>query len=139
MAFDITKKSAAATGTIELKDGSGAPLLDDAGAPLTVTVHSPASKAWQQANAEKNRRQAERMRKAGGRAEALLDGAREDQIEFLTRITIGFNGLEYPGAGKTPGEQARAIYDDDALGFIRDHVFAEANDWAAFTSGSAKS
>lgn len=42
MAFDITKKRARETGTIELKDGDGSPLCDDAGERLSVTVHGPA-------------------------------------------------------------------------------------------------
>jgi len=37
------------------------------------------------------------------------------------------------------GDPIRALYEDDALGYIRDHVYAEVNDWSAFTSASAKS
>lgn len=135
MAFDITKKRASETGIIDLKDGDGSPLLDDAGNTLTVTVHSPASKQYQQAQSEVNRKRAERLRKNGGKMEAALDNALADQIEFLCRITVSFNGgIDHPDA-KTKG-LARAIYEDDQLGFIRDHVYGEAGDWSSFLQPS---
>jgi len=135
MTFDITRKRAVETGDIELKDGDGAPLYDDAGKALSVTVYSPASKLWQQANADMNRKRAERMRKNGGRVEAALDNAREDQIEFLCRITTRLNNFTYP---VKDGDPIRALYEDDGLGYIRDHVYSEANDWSAFTRRPAK-
>ena len=64
MAYDITKKRVTETGEITLKDADGSPLLDDDGNELTVTVHGPGSKVWQQASAEQNRKRAERMRHA---------------------------------------------------------------------------
>ena len=138
MAFDITQKRATDTGVIELKNGDGSPMVNEKGEPFTVTVHSPASKIWMQADADKSRKRAERLRKNGGKVEAALDGATQDQIEFLTRVTLRFNGdIEHPDAG-TKG-LTRAIYEDDALGFIRDHVDREVNDWSAFTKGSATS
>lgn len=140
MAFDITRKRASETGEIELKNGDGSPMIDDDGNPLSVTVHGPGSKVWQQASAEMNRKRAERLRKNGGKLEAALDNATEDQIEFLTRVTISFNGWEYPvEKGGAPNAMFRACYADDTLGFIRDHLFAEVNDWAGFTSSSTKS
>lgn len=140
MAFDITKKRALETAQIELKGGDGAPLLDDEGNQLHVTVQGPASKVWQQATAEMNRKRAERLRKNGGRMEAALDNAREDQIDFLCRVTVSFDGWDYPVEAKAgPQAMFRAAYSDDAIGFIRDYVYSEVNDWSAFTKGSAKS
>lgn len=134
--FDITAKRAAETGNIDLKDGDGSPMLDDAGLPVSVTVYSPASKQWAQAQAEMNRKRAERLRKNGGKMEAALDNARGDQIEFLCRVTIKLNGFEYPAdKGADP---IRALYEDDALGFIRDHVYSEVTDWSGFTSQPVK-
>lgn len=139
MAFNIKARGASETGTIELKAGDGSPLNDDAGNVLSVTVHSPASKQWEAAQAAMNRKRAERLRKNGGKLEAALDNAKADQVTFLTAITIRFNGdIEHPDA-ENSGDLARAIYEDDTLGFIRDHVFAESGDWASFTGGSAKS
>lgn len=135
--FDITKKRVNETGTIELKAADGSPLTDDSGNVLSVTVHGPGSKVWQQAQAEQSRKQAERMRKNGGKVEAALDNAKADQIEFLCRVTVAFNGWSYPvEAGQN---EFRAAYGDDTIGYIREHVYAESRDWAAFTKGSASS
>lgn len=140
MAYDITKKRAVETAQIELKNGDGSPLLDDDGNPLFVTVNGPASKVWQQATSEQNRRRTERLRKNGGKLESAYDHAKADQIDFLCRVTVSFDGWDYPmDAKSTQQATIRAAYEDDGLGFIRDHVYSEVNDWAAFTKGSAPS
>lgn len=139
MAFDITQKRAAETAEIPLKNGDGSPMYgEDGKTQLTVTVHGPGSKVWKQAQADKNRKRAERMRK-GGKMESALDNAAEDEIDFLTRVTVKFSAeIEHPDASNKK-DIPRAIYADDALGFISDHVLAEVNNWDAFTKGSAKS
>jgi hypothetical protein len=136
--FDITKRRVSETGKIELKGPDGTPLKDDDGNVLSVTVHGPGSKVWQEASADLNRQRAARLRKAGGRIEGAMDSAVEDQVELLARVTISFNGWEYPDVG-SGADMFRAAYGDPLLGFIRDQVLAEVNDWAAFTGGSAKS
>lgn len=138
MAFDITKKRAAETAKIELVTGEGSPLNDDDGNRLGVTVYGPGSKRWEQANAERSRKRTLRIEKNRGKLSAALDGGQEDEIEFLVSITISFDGWEYPAeegewAGKS--DMFRAAYSDRAIGFIRDHVHAESNNWAAFTLG----
>lgn len=140
--FDITKKRASETGVIDLKNGDGGMLYDDEGNQLSVTVYGPGSKIWQQADAENNRRRNERIRKAGGNFTTALDNVKDDQIDFLVRVTISFDGWEYPaekGKWATQAEMFRAAYSDDSIGFIRDHVFSEVRDWTAFTKGSATS
>lgn len=138
MAFNFTSKRAAETADIPLKNGDGSPLLGEDGKPLTVTVYGPASPAWEQATAEVNRRRAKRMRENGGKIEAALDDAKQDQIDFLTRVTVKFNGDVEHDDAKNKNDLPRAIYSDASLGFIREHVHAEANDWSAFTKGSVK-
>lgn len=142
MAFDITKKRALETADIDLVNGDGSPMLDDAGNALSVTVHGPGSKQWQQADAERSRRRTARIEKNRGKLMAALDNARDDEIDFLCAVTVSFNGWEYPAPEgkkwKTDGEMYRAAYSDDTLGFIRDHVHREVNDWSVFTTGSAK-
>ena len=141
MTFDITKKRALETAAIDLVNGEGSPLTDDAGDVLSVTVHGPGSKVWQQADAERNRRRTSRIEKNRGKLTAALDNAKEDEIDFLVAITVSFNGWEYPQPeGGTWGGQKdmfRAAYADDTIGYIRDHVHREANDWSVFTKGSA--
>ncbi len=142
MAYDITRKRAAETAEIELVEGDGSPMLDDEGHQLTVTIHGPGSKLWQQADAERSRRRAQRFEK-NRKASAAFEEAREDQLDFLSAITVSFNGWEYPHpeGKKWPTKRAEflAAYSDDSIGYIRDHVNSEANNWSAFTKGSARS
>ena len=139
MAFDISARRASETATIELKNGDGSPLVDEEGKPISVVVSGPGTKIYRQADAERNRKRTKRLRANGGKPEANIDEALEDHIDFLAAITVKFNGdIEHPDA-KNKGDIARAIYADDSLGFIREHVTSEASDWSAFTKGSAKS
>lgn len=135
MAVNLSAKRATETGAINLKNADGSPMVDEQGAPATAIVYGPGSKVWQQANADKARKQAERMRKNGGKIEAALDSALPDQIDFLCRVTLRFENIEFPLPEGTT-DLARAVYSDDALGFIRDHVWEQVNDWSAFTNGS---
>lgn len=141
--FDITKKRALEIADIPLVNGDGSPLYDDDGNELSVTVHGPGSKIWQQADAERSRRRTARIEKARGRIAAALDHARDDETDFLCSITVSFNGWEYPnpegGEWRGKADMFRAAYSDDAIGYIRDHVHKEANDWSVFTRGSATS
>ena len=145
MAYNILQKRAAETAKVELVQGDGAPLLDDDGNVLTVTIYGPGSKRWQQADAERSRKRTQRIEKNRGRISAALEGSTEDEIDFLVAITVSFDGWEYPapanddgtpGAFASPRDQFRAAYADDAIGFIRDHVHKEGTNWSAFTQGS---
>jgi hypothetical protein len=137
MAFDITQKRALETAKIDLVEGSGAPMLDNDGNQLTVTVYGPGSKRWQQADADRNRKRTARIEKNRGRLAAALDGSKADELDFLVAITISFDGWSYPapdgGTWASASDMFRAAYNDDTIGFIRDHVHKEANDWSAFT------
>ena len=138
MAFDISTRRASETAEIELKNGDGTPLKDDEGNAIGVVIHGPGSKTYRQAEAERSRKRAKRVRESGGKLESAMDDAADDQIAFLSAITVKFTGdVSHPDAEKK-ADLARAIYADDSLGFIRDQVSAEANDWSAFTKGSAK-
>ena len=82
--FDITKRKTSETAIIELTDGDGSPLYDDDGVRLTVTICGPASKTWQQADAERSRQQALRVEKNPRRvASAIVDNRKEDDLVFL--------------------------------------------------------
>lgn len=137
--FDITKKRVAETAKIELTDGDGAPLLDDDGNRLSVTLWGPGSKTWQQADAERNRRQAVRAEKNPRKiASTIADHRRDDGIDFLVAITVSFNGWSYPGEYPSPRDMFKAAYSDDSIGFIRDQIDKEGNDWSAFAAGNSK-
>lgn len=146
--FDITKKRANETARIELIDGEGAPLTDEEGNVLAVTVFGPGSKRWQQADAERNRKRTQRLEKNRRNLAAAIEGSKDDEVEFLVSITQSFDGWIYPApktadwsegdpdpAWPTSAQMYRAAYDDDTIGFIREHVHSEASSWGAFTKG----
>ena len=136
--FDITKKRVSDTAQIDLTDGDGSPLLDDDGNRLSVTLCGPGSKTWQQADAERSRKQASRAEKNPRKiASTIIDHRRDDDIEFLTAITVSFNGWEYPGDFPLQRDMFKAAYSDNSIGYIRDQLTAAGNDWGAFSkSGS---
>lgn len=137
--FDITKKRAADTAKIKLKNGDGSPLKDDDGVELTVTIYGPGSQTWADAQAEMNRKRAERLKSADGNVALVLSGGEEEQNEFLADITVSFDGWEYPMEGKQPKRAMfLACYSDKQLGYLRDQINQEAGSWSAFTKGSAK-
>lgn len=142
--FDITKRRALETAEIRLTDGDGSPLLDDDKNRLTVTLYGPASKQWQAADAERNRRQLARAEKQPRKvAAAIADGKREDDNHFLTSITVSFNGWNYPHPDAATGatwptqrEMFKACYEDGGFAFIRDQLLKEGEEHTAFTKGS---
>ncbi len=139
MAFDITRKRAAETAAIELTDGDGAPLFDDAGNRLSVTLCGPGSKTWQQADAERSRKMSVRAEKNPRKmASAMAEHRKDDDIEFLVAITVSFNGWTYPGEFSSQREMFKAAYSDDTIGFIRDQLSKEGNDWSAFSQTAPK-
>ena len=139
MAFDITRKRAAETAVIELTDGDGAPLLDDDGKRLTVTLCGPGSKTWQQADAERSRKMSVRAEKNPRKiASAISDHRKDDEIEFLIAITVSFNGWTYPGDYTSNRDMFKAAYSDDGIGYIRDQLSKEGNDWSAFSQTTPK-
>ncbi len=142
MTFDIKKYRAMESAPIELVDGEANPIYNEQGDPMSVTVFGPGSKIWQQAEAEMRRRKVSRIDKARGKLTAAVDNDREDEIEFLVRITVSLNGWTYPhpegGQWPAAAEMYRALYSDDEVGFIRDHLYREARDWGNFTKASAK-
>lgn len=137
--FDITKKRALETAKIDLTDGEGAPLLDDDGNRLSVTLCGPGSKTWQQADADRRRKQASRAEKNPRRiASTIIDHRRDDEIDFLVAITVSFNGWVYPGDFPSQRDMFRAAYADDGIGYIRDQLSAAGNDWSAFSTSASK-
>lgn len=139
MAINLSNIRAQDTALIELTNGDGAALIDDAGHIASITIHGPGSKQWQQADAERNRSRAERMSKNRRNTAAVMDGMLDDEITFLTNITVSLNNIDYDGEFTDAKDMARAIYSDVGLGFIRDQISSQASDWSVFTKGSAKS
>ena len=80
--FDITTLSAAETSTVELLGGDDAPLYDDKGKPLSITVYGPGTKVYQRAQARQVRRHArQRQPQPAKPADGQDQEAREDGPE----------------------------------------------------------
>lgn len=138
MAVNLLDIQVPATGLIKLKNPDGSAMLDGNQQPALVRVHSPASKVWEVANASLRRKAMKRVREHNGKLEAAADDA-EDKVAYLVAITEEFINVEVPLPDGQIGAKAlvRAIYENPALGFIRDQVEAASSDWGSFTDGSA--
>lgn len=139
MAYDITQVAAVETSVVELVDGKDEPLNDSEGKRLSVTVYGPGSKQYARAQARKNNAIVARLKKKG-KSEASAEENAAETAEFLAACTVSFNGWEYPDAAQRGDvEHFKAAYADPKLGYIRDQVNEHINDWANFTTSSAKS
>lgn len=137
MAVNLLEIQVPAVGQVNLKHPDGSPLLDENQQHAFARVHSPASKVYEVANAARRRKSMKRVREAGGRFEAGIEGS-EDTIEFLVMITEEFVNVVVPLPEGETGSKAlvRAILSNPSLGFIREQIEAAANDWSSFLGGS---
>lgn len=136
MTFDITAHAAQETGILELLNGQDEPLLDDKGNRLSITLYGPGSKPYANAQAKRNNRTIERLRKKG-KSELSAEEQAADTAEFLAACTVSFNGWEYgPAKGRGEKEHFKAAYSEASLGFIRDQVAEYIGDWSNFTGSS---
>ncbi len=136
--FDITTLAAEETATLDLLNGQDEALNDDKGNRLSITLYGPGSKSHANAQAKRNNRTLERLRKKG-KTDLSAEEQASETAEFLAACTVSFNGWEYsPAKGRGEKEHFKAAYSDPGLGFIRDQVAEFIGDWANFTKGSAK-
>ena len=134
--FDISQEAVADTATLELNRANGSPLLGEGGERASITLCSPGSKTYIQAEAEAKRQIRARVDKAGGRVTAGLEGKESDEIEFFAKITVSFNNFEYAdpegGKFKSKHEMYKAFYANDALGYLHEQVEGFHKDWGNF-------
>lgn len=136
--FDITKAAVQPTATLNLLSAENEPLLDDNKKPLSITLYGPGSTEFQRANARRQNRVVDRLKKKG-KADMTADEQRENNAEYYASLTISFNGWDYPPAPNASGPDLfKAAYGDPTIGFIVDQVAEFVGDWANFTPTSAK-
>lgn len=137
--FDITKLAATETSIVELVGGDDAPLYDDKGKRLTITVYGPGTKVYQRAQQRQQNQLMDKIKKRG-KMDQTADEKLAEQADFLAACTVSFNGFAYPPAEGLEGEALfRKAYADPTIGFIAAQVAAHINDWANFTKSSAES
>ena len=137
--FDITQTAVEETAVCELNNADDAPLIGDENKQCTVTLYGPGSAPYAQAEAKRQNRLLERLRRKG-KTEMSAEEQRGESAEFLAAITISFNNFAYPPAGDATGKDLfRALYMDRKVGFITDQVQKFVGDWGNFTGSSATS
>ena len=137
--FDITKLAATETSIVELVGGDDAPLFDDKGKRLTITVYGPGTKVYQRAQQRQQNQLMDKIKKRG-KMDQTAEEKLAEQADFLAACTVSFNGFTYPPADGLEGQELfRKAYSDASIGFIAAQVAAHINDWANFTKSSAQS
>lgn len=137
--FDITKLAATETSIVELVGGDDAPLYDDKGKRLTITVYGPGTKVYQRAQQRQQNQLIDKIKKRG-KMDQTAEEKLAEQADFLAACTVSFNGFSYPPADGLEGQDLfRKAYADPSIGFIAAQVAAHINDWANFTKSSAES
>ncbi len=137
--FDITKLAATETSIVELVGGDDAPLFDDKGKRLTITVYGPGTKGYRRAQQRQQNQLMDKIKKRG-KMDQTAEEKLAEQADFLAACTVSFNGFAYPPADGLEGQELfRKAYADPSIGFIAAQVAAHINDWANFTKSSAES
>ena len=137
--FDITKLAATETSIVELVGGDDAPLYDDKGKRLSITVYGPGTTIYQRAQQRQQNQLMDKIKKRG-KMDQTAEEKLAEQADFLAACTVSFNGFAYPPADGLEGQDLfRKAYADPSIGFIAAQVAAHINDWANFTKSSAES
>ena len=137
--FNLKKLAIAATADMIVRDAAGEAQLDDAGLPLSITMHSPGTKAYQKAKHASEERNNNRVfSRMQGKAESKQTA--EDKIaeraEFLASVTISFNNFGYED--KRGYEMFKAAYGDIEIGHIADDADKFLGDRGNFWKASPK-
>ena len=90
--FDITTLAATDTSTLELVGGDDAPLFDEKGKRLSITVYGPGSKVYQRAQARQQNQLMDKIKKRG-KMDQTAEEKLAEQADFLAACTVSFNGF----------------------------------------------
>lgn len=139
--FDITNTKVAEQATIMLTDAEEAPLIGDDDKQCSITVYGPGSRQYAAAEAKKNNKVMDRLKRKG-KADMSAEDQRAQQADFLAALTVEFHNFTYPpvkDGEEVPVPDPRALYMDRSLGFITDQVQNFVGDWGNFSGKSAAS
>ena len=134
--MDIRKFAVEESATLELLSAADELLTGDDGQAMTVTLNGPGSKHYARAQAARQNRMIDKLKRKGKADQSAEDKARE-QAEFLSGCTKEFSAnIEYEGL--TGEALFKAVYADQSIGFIAEQVEKYLGDWGNFTKGSPK-
>lgn len=124
--FDLSVLEAEDTGTVELLDIKGDPLMVN-GKRAAVVVYGPGSEQYQRASAKLQTATEQRLIQAArGKAKDDVEENRKRSIERLSAVT-----KEIVGMPLTP----QAFYANTKLGYLHKQVTDYIDDWANFAKG----
>jgi len=133
--MDIKKFAVEPTVRLHLRDASDELMYADKEKTkeMAVNLYGPGSKQYERAQSNQSNRMVDKLKRKGN-ANQTAEQKREENAEFLTACTAGFENVEYE---KLEGEfLAKAIYTDISIGFIADQVAKTLGDWSNFTKRS---
>lgn len=134
--LDITTQAVEDTATIHVKNAAGELLYADAERkkPVQIVIYGPGSSAYGIVEARQSSRAVKRMQDNDGKVTvAPFEERVRETAEDLAAITLRFENLSYPPAGKAEGaELFTALYADQKLGFIAKQVTKFVSDWGNF-------
>lgn len=139
--FDMNTLAVAETGFLHLKGPKNA-LLYLGEKKVGITLWSPGSAEFAQAEADNENEVLALARENGGRADETPAQKAEREARLFAKITKSFDNWTYTpkgGAKLTGAELFRAAYADRSIGFILQQVKTKHGDWGLFTNGSAES
>lgn len=141
MTYDISARAVSQTGNLHLRDADDELLYTDADnpqdrLPCTVTLYGPGSKEYQKAQAKRQNRMVDRLKKRG-KSDLTAEEQAKEQAEFLADCTADFKNFGYKGL--TGREMAIALYSDPEMGFIPEQIGKHIGDWGNFKQSSPKS
>ena len=130
--FDITTLAATDTSTVELVGGDDAPLFDEKGKRLSITVYGPGSKVYQRAQARQQNQLMDKIKKRG-KMDQTAEEKLAEQADFLAAHGLdalvaagaarwraeGIGGGLEAIAGRSRVHEADALTDPTGLGAFR--------------------
>ena len=132
-AFDLAQYEAADTAILEVENVAGdGPLIGPNGQPVTIELYGPGSEQYVKVQAEIDRGNQERIF-AAARGKTPKDAASEQRAAHTKKLVACTKAINnFPVDAKT-------LYANPRLGYIRNQVATFIEDWSHFLPVSAKS
>lgn len=138
--MDIRKFAVAPTSRLhfrnaddELMYADGEDGQPDTKKPIAANLYGPGSKPYAKAQAQKQNRLIDKLKKKG-KTDETAEEKREEDAEFLTACTESFENIEYDAL--TGKALFKAVYSDIEIGFMAEQAGKHIADWANFSKPS---
>lgn len=105
----------------------------DLSKPIAANLYGPGSKQFARAQAQKQNRLIDKLKKKG-KTDESAEEKREEDAEFLAACTESFENVEYDGL--TGKALFKAVYTDIEIGFMAEQAGKHIQDWANFSKPS---